>query len=278
MGIQNHAIQDHGFTHEEFAQQTRLDVAGLPVGAGYVWQRANGTAWLLAIAADQGIPPETIAEVRGRYRHGPRSTSGTQIVELGVARELADGSRLWAIESVAMPADTPDDAIAAAAVARYWMTHAPHDSPATTIRHVWFHRVADRDASASEPGQPFAPARLDPALLGPTVWASCHTDDWIIDLGCETGDRFDATPFFASATDEELRKLIAIDFGGDLAADRVAERAETYDSRVRAMFAYIQLRRGMGFECYVDAVQARAWLQCHRPHVLIEPEEQDTSA
>jgi hypothetical protein len=247
VAIQEHAIQEHGFTIEEFPHQTRTEVADLPAGAAYVWQRANGSAWLLAIANDQGISEDTIAGLRLQLVQASASAQSVRLVQVGVARELADGSRTWSTESVPIPADTMIDAIAATAVALFWNTGVPHDQVASTIRHVWLHAVPELDASVDERSQPFDLSTLDPALLRPTVMASCHTDDWAIDLGCETGDRFDATPFFASASDQELRDLIAIDFGGDLAADALAELAETYDPRVVAMFAYIRLRGQIGF-------------------------------
>ena len=112
---------------------------------------------------------------------------------------------------------------------------------------------------------------FDQELLSPRVTASCHSDDFVVQV-----NEFDASPWFAQASDEELRALRNEGYGGNYTADSVAEFMATYDSRVQAMFDHnnalpdsIELR---GFECHVNEDEALAWLIQHRPHLLAEEE------
>lgn len=91
-----------------------------------------------------------------------------------------------------------------------------------------------------------------------------HTDDWALQA------RFDAEPYFAQATDDELATLAACGYGGDYPAHDVAHWFEDQDEDLRVLFAYLELRnRGagevVGFECHVDEERAGAWIQVHRP-------------
>lgn len=116
----------------------------------------------------------------------------------------------------------------------------------------------------------------DPKLLEPTVTASCHSDDHVVEV-----KHFDATLFFAQASDEELELLGDEGYGGGYAADSVAEFMAAYNREVQAMFDHneglprsVELR---GFECYVNEEEAEAWIAQHRPHLLAEKEEEENN-
>src|SRR5579862_6158644 len=64
----------------------------------------------------------------------------------------------------------------------------------------------------------------DPILLEPKVAASCYSDDHVVEV-----KNFDATPWFAQASDEDLLALHDEGYGGDYTADSVAEFAAAYD-------------------------------------------------
>lgn len=109
--------------------------------------------------------------------------------------------------------------------------------------------------------------RLDLRLLEPRITASCHSDDYVIEV-----EKFDATLWFMQASDEDIRALQSEAYGGDETADTVAELAASYDMQVQAMFEHnhalsvgTELR---GFSCYVDETEAESWLTIHRPHLV----------
>ena len=111
---------------------------------------------------------------------------------------------------------------------------------------------------------------LDPTLLTPKVTASCHSDDYRVEV-----ESFDATTWFATADDEAITRLREKGYGQSYMADTVAEEAAEYDERVAALFTYLETvnggRRGgdpIGFECYVDEDEAEAWVAAHRPHLI----------
>lgn len=115
---------------------------------------------------------------------------------------------------------------------------------------------------------------FEPKLLEPKVTASCHSDDHVVEV-----KRFDATLWFAQASDDELWALREENYGGDYAADSVAEFIVAYDPQVQAMFAHNDLLPGSaelrGFECYVYEQEAEAWIAQHRPNLLAEQEEEN---
>lgn len=276
VAIQEHAIADHGFTHEEFPHQMRSDVPGLGHGVAYMWSRSDGTCWLLAIDSQQ-VSEEQIEALRLQY---VRTGLPMRLVEVAYATKTP-GQRSWAIDSVGIPAYTATADIAAVAIEQWWRDYVAQGSEAVAaVQHVWLHTANPKpvDDSPEAQGLAFDLQALPPALLAPKVVGRVHTDDWAIDLGCENGEGFDATPFFAYSADETLRELMACGFGGEYEADAVADLAEAYDERVAAMFTYLNLPGKGGFECYVDPMQARAWLQCHRPHLLIEVEDKEPAA
>ena len=112
----------------------------------------------------------------------------------------------------------------------------------------------------------------DGRLWEPRVSASCHSDDWRVEVPF-----FDATPWFAQASDEQIRCLQEEGYGGNYTADSVAELAADYDPQVQQLFTYLEIVNSKetvcGSECYVDRVEAEAWLSVHRPHLLAPAQE-----
>jgi len=125
------------------------------------------------------------------------------------------------------------------------------------------------------PGEPAPATGVGPAssspgdgrLWEPRVSASCHSDDWRVEV-----PSFDATPWFAQAGDDQIRSLQEEGYGGNYTADGVAELAADYDPQVQQLFTYLEIVNSKetvcGFECYVDPDEAEAWLAVHRPHLL----------
>jgi len=93
---------------------------------------------------------------------------------------------------------------------------------------------------------------------GPAVTAETHDDEHYYEV-----PSFDCTAWFAQASDDAIRGLVACDFGGDYAADAVAEFYDGKHPEVTAMFAH----KRRGFECHVDEAQAIAWIRANRPHL-----------
>lgn len=106
---------------------------------------------------------------------------------------------------------------------------------------------------------------------GSSILAEAHTDDYAIEV------QFDATPYFAQASDDELIALAEIEFRGDFAADAVAQYMEAHDENLQAMFTYLRApatrekKNAPGFEVIVDAKEALLWIREHRPHLLSHP-------
>ena len=98
------------------------------------------------------------------------------------------------------------------------------------------------------------------------VSAEAHSDDHKIQV------RFDATTWFEQAGDEEINDLMEIHYGGNLAADRVADFFEK--NQTKRLFDYLSFSPTMadgdtiGFECNIDQVQAEAWIEKNRPHLM----------
>lgn len=101
------------------------------------------------------------------------------------------------------------------------------------------------------------------SLLAPAIAAEVHTDDRIYEVS------FDAAPYFAQASDEDLRELHKCGWGCDYPADNVAHFMDAVSPEVGAMFAYNARSRQPGFECNVEGDEAMTWLKQHRP-VLFE--------
>ena len=98
------------------------------------------------------------------------------------------------------------------------------------------------------------------------VKARCYDDLHIADVD------FDAAGWFQQATDDEVSRLAKRGWGGDYPADEVAQYKREFDPQVAAMFNLIEAhneaaKRDIGFECYVDAESAMAWLDKYRPEL-----------
>ncbi|ABD72054.1 hypothetical protein Rfer_4368 (plasmid) [Rhodoferax ferrireducens T118] len=96
-------------------------------------------------------------------------------------------------------------------------------------------------------------APISPDLLAPTVLATVTSDT------TRTRVEFDAAPWFAQASDKNIRDLQAINWAHNYAADAVAEYFRKANADIRNI-----LNEGGGFECYVDEDGAMAWLKVHK--------------
>jgi hypothetical protein len=98
------------------------------------------------------------------------------------------------------------------------------------------------------------------------IHAECHSDDYVVEVN------FDAEPWFAQASDEELCALARCGWGGDYPADEIARFASEMNEDVQRMFAYLELvrqkRDAPGFECHVEERAAIEWISVHRPQFL----------
>ncbi len=98
------------------------------------------------------------------------------------------------------------------------------------------------------------------------VNAEVHTDDQNVKV------EFDAAPWFAQASDEDIMALHEIDWGGGEAADNVAEHFIGKHAGIDGLFDYLRaIRNGcaMGFECSVDDDDVFGWLEQNRPDLLV---------
>ena len=100
------------------------------------------------------------------------------------------------------------------------------------------------------------------------IKAECHSDDYAVEVS------FDATPWFESASREELLELARCEYGGDYPADYLAaDMAADYSHEgVTEMFAHLAVmshgREFVGYECHVDPEDAEKWLARNRPAVF----------
>ncbi len=98
------------------------------------------------------------------------------------------------------------------------------------------------------------------------IRATVHPDDHAVEV------HFDATPWFAASCESDILALAECGWGGDMPADNVAYFMEDVDKKVAEMFAYVHVaheKKGIGFECYVNEEDARAWLEANRPGIVI---------
>jgi hypothetical protein len=101
------------------------------------------------------------------------------------------------------------------------------------------------------------------ALMVPSIRAEAHTDDRVYEVS------FDATAYFAQASDASWRDIHKCGWGGYFPADCVAEFMVSQNKDLAALFDYNARARKRGFECNVEPNEAMSWLQVHRP-VLYE--------
>jgi hypothetical protein len=96
--------------------------------------------------------------------------------------------------------------------------------------------------------------------------AEAHSDDYVVEV------HFDALPWFEQATDEEIQSLCEIEFGGNYAADAVAESFICILEDMSRLFDYLDIIRDLpskkdccGFECHIDREAAMRWIKENRP-------------
>lgn len=104
------------------------------------------------------------------------------------------------------------------------------------------------------------------------IRAECHSDDFVVTA------KFDAAPWFAQATEDEIVMLARQEWGGDYAADAIVHHLESeagYES-IGAIFTYLSHRPTtpsgdtIGFEVNVHAPDALRWLLANRTGVFDE--------
>ncbi len=96
------------------------------------------------------------------------------------------------------------------------------------------------------------------------IVAECHSDDRAAEV------KFDATPWFRQASDDDIIALIECDWGYDRPADEVAVVSARWNNELRVFFEYIGARNRVdncGFECAVYDQDAIAWLKVNRKHL-----------
>lgn len=98
-------------------------------------------------------------------------------------------------------------------------------------------------------------------LLSPSIQAEAWPDERPFSVD------FDANRYFSQASDEELRRLAAVDFCHDDYSDEVALFMASFDSRVQRVFDYLEVADKGGFECAINEVDAMSWLKAHREGV-----------
>lgn len=87
-----------------------------------------------------------------------------------------------------------------------------------------------------------------------------------------THAKFDATPWFEQASDEEIIELGRTGWAGDSPADSVAEFCEsssdvgTPDTIAEVFKATTVL--DTGFEASIEEEDARRWIQANKPHLI----------
>lgn len=93
------------------------------------------------------------------------------------------------------------------------------------------------------------------------IKANCHTDDWKVSID------FDATNYIQRCTDDEIRALHSIQWGGDYQSDWVARYYS--ESTLGELFGYLAIAGG-GFECQIDEESIMAWLKGNHPQLYLE--------
>jgi hypothetical protein len=93
------------------------------------------------------------------------------------------------------------------------------------------------------------------------IKAEVHSDDYAVEI------TFDAVEWFEQASDADITALMKCDFGGDYAADAVADFFR--NGVTKPLFFYLAIHPrspggSHGFECYVDSNQAETWIEANR--------------
>ena len=107
------------------------------------------------------------------------------------------------------------------------------------------------------------------------IEAEVHSDDHVIEVS------FDAEAWFTSATDEEIIELAETGWGGDYAADDVAQSLEEFNLEIEQLFDYVFIRNhgggntrrdAIGFEVHIKEEDAIEWLKNNRASVYAATE------
>lgn len=97
------------------------------------------------------------------------------------------------------------------------------------------------------------------------VEAECHSDDRVMQV------QFDAAPWLAKASCDDIVKLVACEWKNDYPADEVAIWTAADNEDVAKMFSYLEMlgnaNRTMGFECSVNGKQAMKWIKKNRQDI-----------
>lgn len=102
------------------------------------------------------------------------------------------------------------------------------------------------------------------------IRAEAHSDDYAVEVA------FDAEPWFAAASDEEIRDLATEGpgWGASYAADEVARELASSNRDLEMLFWYLDhlsgTQRACGFEVYINEQDALLWLRENRPHLYAE--------
>lgn len=98
------------------------------------------------------------------------------------------------------------------------------------------------------------------------VPAECHSDDHAVEV------KFDAAIWLKRASTKKIIDLCRCEWGGDYAADQVAQDMAAVNEDIDLMFKYVfarkKSREDIGYECHVQETEARAWLKKNRPRVF----------
>lgn len=98
------------------------------------------------------------------------------------------------------------------------------------------------------------------------------------EVSCDNDDhgpviRFDATPWFEQASDDDIRALRQEEYGCGYESDCVAEFVADRDATVAGFFSYLSFRNdhgrgsGSGYTVRIGDKDAESWIAEHRPHL-----------
>lgn len=131
----------------------------------------------------------------------------------------------------------------------------------------------DRMGAGGGPKPPAPPKPRDERPERPQkkfiIGAEVHSDDQ------QAAVEFEALGWFEQASDDDIKGLMRIGFGGDYEADWVAQWAAEHNPWVQHVFDYVaecsEFTDQMGFECHVNEHDAYVWLAHYRPN-LVDPD------
>ena len=104
----------------------------------------------------------------------------------------------------------------------------------------------------------------DATLFLPKVSATYSIDDSELEA-------VDATLWFTQADDDELRNLGEEDYGGDSTSESIITFMAFFNSEVESLYFR---NSDPTIVCHVNQEEAEAWIAVHRPHVLLEENDE----